>query len=97
MTTIPVTIPTSKDSGKFTHGKAVGDEHDSSNDTGSDGETHKTSKLLRDKLRRKDTRKVSTTHLPPESQSINIRTQLLVDMHVVKLSWTTHRNKGSSS
>lgn len=58
MKIITINIPASKDTGKFTHGKAVGDEHDSSNDTGSDGETHKTSKLLKDKLRRKGTRKV---------------------------------------
>lgn len=52
----------SKDSGKITHSKAVADEHDSSNDTGSDGEAHKTSNLLKDK-RRRGTRTVSTTYM----------------------------------
>ena len=49
MTIIKVSIPASKYFGKFTYGKAVADEHDSSYDAGSDGETHKTSKLLTDK------------------------------------------------
>ena len=58
------TTASSKDIGKFTQSKAVGDEHNSSNDTGSDGETHKTSNLLKHKLRRIGTRIVSTTYLP---------------------------------
>jgi len=79
-----IIILASKDPGKFIHSKAVGDEHDSSNDTSSDGETHKTSKLLKDKLRRKGPRKVSTTYFPLELQYINIKAQLYVV--IIKLS-----------
>lgn len=44
---ITISFPASNGSGKFINGNTVTDEHDSSDDTGSDGETHKTSKLLK--------------------------------------------------